>query len=361
MTEDQVATPALIIDDAIVERNIRRLAEYAETHELDLRPHTKTHKSQTMAARQIAAGAIGLTVAKVGEAEVMAPVDSDILIAYPALDRQRTVRIATLAAHNTVRVAVDSKAAAAALSEAARQATIGILVDLDVGQGRTGVQSAAEALRLAQYVDVTPGLRLDGMCCYPGHIGQKPHDQEQALNKVGDLLAEVLDLWASHGIQARIVSGGSTPTAYQSHLVGEYTEIRPGTYIYNDMNVVRGGFGTLEDCAARILCTVISTAVPGQVVIDAGSKSLTSDRCGPAPDSGHGHIVEYPQARITKLSEEHGQVDVRDCDRPPLLGERVSVIPNHICPCVNLQDSIWLRGAGGELEPLLVDARGRTS
>jgi D-serine deaminase-like pyridoxal phosphate-dependent protein len=114
----------------------------------------------------------------------------------------------------------------------------------------------------------------------------------------------------------------------------------------------------LSDCAARIECTVVSVAVPGQVVIDAGSKTLTSDRCGPAPDSGHGYVLEYPEARITRLSEEHGQVDIRNCDRAPQLGEVLTVIPNHICPCVNLQDAVWWRDDEGHLQELVIDARG---
>ena len=127
---------------------------------------------------------------------------------------------------------------------------------------------------------------------------------------MSDTLDEVLSLWDEHGLEAAIVTGGSTPTAFQSHLVPEYTEIRPGTYVYNDMNTVRGGFCSIDDCAARFICTVVSDAVPGQVVIDAGSKTLTSDRYDPAPERGHGHVIEYPEAKITKLTEEHGQVDI---------------------------------------------------
>jgi D-serine deaminase-like pyridoxal phosphate-dependent protein len=125
------------------------------------------------------------------------------------------------------------------------------------------------------------------------------------------------------------------------------------------MNSVHGGFASLDDCAARVIATVVSTAVPGQVVIDAGSKALTSDRCGPAPESGHGHIVEYPRAKVTKLSEEHGQVDVRGCDRSPKVGERLTVIPNHICPCVNLQDNVWWREDGEPPRAIPVEARGK--
>ena len=137
------------------------------------------------------------------------------------------------------------------------------------------------------------------------------------------------------------------------------TEFRPGTYVYNDMNGVRGGSATFDDCAARVVATVISTAVPGQVVIDAGTKTLTSDRCGPAPDTGHGHVVEYPAAKIAKLSEEHGQVDVSACGRPPKVGDRVNVIPNHICPCVNLQDHVWWQEPGEKPRKIPVDARGK--
>jgi D-serine deaminase-like pyridoxal phosphate-dependent protein len=316
-----------------------------------------------MAAAQLAAGAVGLTVAKVGEAEALSEVGSDLLIAYPAMDPARTGRLAQLARHHTIRVAVDSIAAADALAGAARStsSTIGILIDLDVGQHRTGLQTAAAALKLAQFVDRAAGVRLDGILCYPGHIWDPAAEQAAALQLVSDKLAEALDLWAKHGLESRIVSGGSTPTAFQSHLVPEYTEIRPGTYIFNDLNTLRGGFCSQDDLAASIVCTVISTAVPGQFVLDAGSKTLSSDRCATAPDSGHGLVCEYPDAKIVKLSEEHAQVDARDCQQAPKLGEQVTVIPNHICPCVNLQDTIWLRDGDGRLEKITVHARGKLS
>lgn len=358
---DPQATPALIIDAAVVYRNIERLATYADEHDLDVRPHTKTHKSRQLGALQISAGAVGLTTAKVGEAELMAEVADDILVAYPAIDPVRVGRLARLAKHCTVRVAVDSLAGAKRLADAANRAkaTIGILVDLDVGMRRTGLQTASETLKLAQVIDATPGVRLDGLFCYPGHIGGAPDTQEAALREVSNKLDQTLRLWEDHGLQARIVSGGSTPTAYQSHLVPEYTEIRPGTYVFNDMNCVRGGYCTLDDCAARIICTVVSTSVPGQVVLDAGTKTLTSDRYAPDPGLGHGLVLEYPDAVINALTEEHAQVDVRTCAKRPQVGDRVTVIPNHICPCVNLQDTVWWRDEDGQLIEMPVDARGK--
>jgi D-serine deaminase-like pyridoxal phosphate-dependent protein len=359
-------TPALVIAAARLRRNISRLADYGAAHGLAVRPHCKTHKSLAIARQQLAAGAGGLTVAKVGEAESLLPAwgggPADLLLAYPAVDEARTRRLASLARGATLRVAVDTPAAIEALGSAARAAgsTIGLLLDLDVGMGRTGVADAAGIVALAHAAAGHPGLRVDGLFCYPGHVWSASAAQGPALAAVAERLQTALDACDRHGISRSIVSGGSTPTAFQSHLVPQYTEIRPGTYVFNDMNTVRGGFCGLDDCAARIVCTVVSDAVAGQVVIDAGTKTLTSDRCGPAPDSGHGHVVEYPAAVITKLTEEHGQIDVRVCPRPPRVGERVTVIPNHICPCVNLQDVVWIDD-GERLVPLPVDARGRLS
>ena len=358
-----IPTPALVIDASIVERNIHRLAVYAAQHRLGVRPHTKTHKNRELASMQLSAGAIGLTMAKVGEAESLADLSNDLLIAYPAIGPARVQRIAEIARTRTLRIAIDTQIAAEALATAARaaQSTVGILVEIDVGMGRTGVASPADALKLAQCVAGLQGVRLDGLMCYPGHIWAAADQQATALGLVSAKLQETLDLWSSSGLHAEIVSGGSTPTAYQSHLVSQYTEIRPGTYIFNDMNEWRGGYASLDECAARIIATVVSDAVPNQVVIDGGTKTFTSDLCHPAKDSGHGYMVEYPQAKLTRLSEEHGQVDVSAMATRPKVGERVSVIPNHICPCVNLQDRIWMLDSNGDARPLCVDGRGKLS
>jgi D-serine deaminase-like pyridoxal phosphate-dependent protein len=362
--ENLEATPSLAIDLPTVERNIARLADYAREHRIDIRPHTKTHKSIAMAKRQIAAGAIGLTVAKVGEAEVMSSASRDVLVAYPVVDRYRCEHLAKLARSGvTVRVAADSIEGIDALSNAARSAEtqIGVLVDLDIGFHRTGAPSPAASLDLAQRVAQNKSLRLDGLFFYPGHVWLPANEQAPELARIDALLAEAIDLWRQSGLEARIVSGGSTPTQYQSHLIKSVTEIRPGTYIYNDMNTARAGFCALDDCAAALVCTVVSTSVADKAVIDGGTKTFTSDRNIKFPDSGHGHVVEYPDAVLTRLSEEHGELDITRCSRTPKIGERISVIPNHICPCVNLQDAVWLRHSDGRLERITVDARGRLS
>jgi D-serine deaminase-like pyridoxal phosphate-dependent protein len=353
-------TPALVIRASTVRRNLQRMAEYAASPRLSLRPHTKTHKCPRLARMQMEHGAVGLTVAKLGEAQVMAEAAEDITLAYPALDPYRAAELAELARERTIRVGIDSTAAADALSEAARSAgsTLGVLVDLDVGQGRTGVQSPEAALDLARHIDRQNGLRLDGLIFFPGHVGGPPAEQGPALERIDALLGEVIDRWKQDGLEAAIVSGGSTPTAYQSHRLRNLTEIRPGTYIFNDANCVHGGYTEWDNCAARILCTVVSDAVPDQVIVDAGSKTLTGEPCRPAPDSGHGLVLEHPGAKIHNLSEEHGQVDVSACDPPPRLGERLSVIPNHVCPCVNRRDELWWEEGDGTLTPLPVAARG---
>jgi D-serine deaminase-like pyridoxal phosphate-dependent protein len=359
---DSLPTPCIVIDAVIVRRNIERMAAYTRSKGLRLRPHTKTHKSTRLATLQIEAGAAGLTVAKAGEAKVMARATDDVLMAYPPVHPGRCQELAQLARTKTVRVGIDSGVAAHSLAEAARSAgsTIGVLVDLDVGHHRTGVQSAGEALALARHVAQSSGLRLDGIMFFPGHLSHGPPGANvEGLSQINALLDEVMDCWSRNGFEARIVSGGSTPTAVQSHLIRGLTEIRPGTYIFNDMNCVRCGCAALEDCAARIRATVVSTAVPGQVVLDAGSKTLTSDRCGPAPESGHGYILEYPHARITKLSEEHAQVDITACDGSPKVGQVVSVIPNHICPCINLQDTVWWQEPGEAPQSMPVEGRGK--
>lgn len=360
--QTQLATPALVIDLPTVEKNLQRMAQYCAEHGLNLRPHTKTHKSRQMAQRQLAVGAAGLTVAKLGEAQVMAQVCDDLLVAYPSADPHRAEGMAQLAREHRLRVAIDSSVAADALNRAAKEAgsVIGVLVDVDTGHHRTGLQEPGEAVALAQHVQACASLRFDGLFTFPGHIVQAPSAQGEALGRVAERLQSTLDALASHDIEAPIVSGGSTPTALQSHMMPQFTEIRPGTYIYHDWNCVSAGWCALEDCAAQIVCTVVSDAVPHKIVVDAGSKTLTSDRLVTDPEhGGHGHVMECPEARIVRLSEEHGEIAWPADTARPSIGTRLHIIPNHICPCVNLQDQCWLRHADGAIERMQVHARGR--
>lgn len=358
-------TPFIAISGPVVRRNLKNLAIYAAKHNVSVRPHTKTHKSLFVAKLQLEHGARGLTVAKVGEAKVMSQACRDLFMAYPAPDAARAMELAKLAKENTIRVGLDSAYAADLLQSAAKNGgvKIGVLVDFDAGNHRTGVQSPAQALALARHVARQSNLTFDGLMFYPGHLKRPPEETRAGLMELANKLQEILDTLNRDGLEVKIVSGGSTPTALGTHLLPGITEIRPGTYVYNDVNSLREGCATMDDVAARIVTTVISTAVPGQIVLDAGSKTLTNDLCGLAPSSGHGIVVEYPNAKITKLSEEHAQVDVSQCDRVPKIGDRVSIIPNHICPCINLQDSFWWFEEGFDQSAaptkMPVDARGK--
>jgi D-serine deaminase-like pyridoxal phosphate-dependent protein len=357
----EIATPALLIDEVVLDRNITRMTDYCRKHSISLRPHTKTHKSLEIGRRQLAAGANGLAVAKPSEARVMAHTGAELLIAYPPITPSSLRAIDELRHEVGVIVAVDSLEAVELLATniSPDGPQVGVLVDIDLGLKRTGVGTPAESRAIAERIADCDALRLDGLFCYPGHITELPDQQAAEIARASETIRRHLEHWVAGGMSARIVSGGSTPTAFNSHLMEGVTEIRPGTYVFNDANTWRGRHCTLADCAARVVTTVVSNAVADRVVVDAGSKALARDQCLPQPSAGYGIVLEYPEARITSLSEEHGQIDISHCTRRPRIGERLSIIPNHICPAVNLADTMWLRKVDGTLKLLPVDARGK--
>lgn len=355
-------TPALLVDLDVMERNLRRAADYAAAHGLRLRPHTKTHKIPALGRRQLELGAAGLTVAKVGEAEVMLCASpKDLLLAYPPVGARKLERLVEVARKTRLTVALDSLAVAGPLSDAACAAgvEIGVLAEMDVGLGRMGVSPGEELVALAQELRRLPRLVFDGIAFYPGHIKRLDEEGRQALRRVGEAVELTLEGLRRAGIEAPVVSGGSTPTLYASHTVPGLNEIRPGTYIFNDRNTVLSGACGWEDCAATVLATVVSTARPGQIIIDGGSKTFSSDRLVHAGENGFGRVVEAPEAVFWNLNEEHGYVHVRDCGRSFRVGERLRVIPNHICVAVNLHERIYgVRGDRVE-EIWTVEGRGK--
>ncbi|MGI8989702.1 MAG: alanine racemase [Bryobacteraceae bacterium] len=350
MTVSELDTPALLIDLEIMEHNLQRAANYAATHHLRLRPHTKTHKMPEIGRRQLALGAAGLTVAKVSEAEVMidAMLDaspSDLLVAYPVIGRTKLDRLAKVAAEAQVTVALDSAAAARQLSEAAQAAgvKIGVLVEMDVGLGRVGV-TPAEALRLAQEIETLPGVRFRGLAFYPGHIKNPGGSDAAKLSTLSELLEATIADFRRAGIEAEIVSGGSTPTLFHSHLVKGQNEVRPGTYVFNDINTVQSGACSLDDCAAAILVTVVSTPRAGSMFIDGGSKTFSSDR-STAGGETFGRVVEAPGCRFYRMNEEHGFIDTAQAEREFSVGQKIRIIPNHVCVAVNLHENVYgIRG-----------------
>jgi D-serine deaminase-like pyridoxal phosphate-dependent protein len=357
-----IDTPALVVDLDILDRNLDRVAGYARQHGLRLRPHTKTHKSIRLAKRQLESGAIGLTVAKVSEAEVMLGAEpADLLVAYPIIGRAKLERLMEVARRTRLTVALDSVFAARQLCDAARaaQLEIGVLAEVDVGLGRVGVAPGEALVQLAQSISKLPWLRFEGIAFYPGHIKDMDESGQRALGQLAELLRSILSDFRRVGREAGIVSGGSTPTLFHSHELDGLTEIRPGTYVFNDINTVRSGACTMEDCAATILATVVSTARTGQMIVDGGSKTFSSDRLVNSPELIFGHVVEAPGARLHKMNEEHGFIDLTRAEREFSVGDRVHVIPNHICVAVNLHEQVY--GIRGEMveEIWKVDARGK--
>ena len=341
----ELDTPALFIDLDILEKNLASMTAYCREHSLALRPHTKTHKTVELAKMQLEHGARGLTVAKLGEAEVMVAAGSrEILIAYPVFGEKKAVRLAKLAQEISLLVALDSERTAEELSRVlAREGSeIGVLVDTDVGAGRCGLPPGAAPVALARKIDLLPGLKFRGVMAFFGNVWGTLEERERILGEVAFQVEKALEAFRKEKVPVEIVSGGSTPSAPLAHRVSGLTEIRPGTYVYNDLNTYHQGACRLEDCAARVVATVVSTAVTGQIIVDAGSKTLSSEALRSGPKSGCGLVMEAPEAEFHKMNEEHGCVRLPDAGPSFCVGDTVTVIPNHVCPCVNMHDEVFL-------------------
>ncbi|MBN9076317.1 MAG: alanine racemase [Rhizobiales bacterium 65-79] len=346
-------TPAVVVDRRIVEANLRRAQNHADRQGLKLRPHVKTHKLALFAGRQIELGAVGITCQKIGEAEVMAEVGiRDIFIPYNILGAEKLERL--LALHRRLALSVTADSMATVEGYASRFGDPGrplpVLVECDTGAGRCGVQDPAEAEALAAFIDGKPGLRFAGLMTYP---------PKGRMAEIDAWLSEARDRIEKAGMPVETISNGGTPDFYAATRVTAATEHRPGTYIYSDRTQVGFGVGGIADCALTVLATVVSLPTKTRMVLDAGSKALAADRCPSAP--GHGHIVEYPEAVITGLSEEHAVVDLSGCPERPRIGDKVRVVPNHVCVVTNLFDGVHLAEDGEVIARLPVRARGRMS
>jgi len=343
-------TPTLLIDLDALQHNLDRYQRYFAQHGIALRPHIKTHKTLAIAAKQMAGGAIGLTCQKVGEAEVMVGggLSADIMIPYNIMGSSKLDRLMALARQTRITVAADSEYTIRGYSAAADACggTLGVVVELDCGYGRTGVDSAA-AVGLGKLIDSLPGLELRGIMGYPTPPSVRP------------LLQEVVDAYHRAGLPCPIVSGGGTPYALEAHLIPELTEYRVGEYIVGGEGHLRAGRHTVEECALRVLATVVSRPTEDRAILDCGSKTLSASTLKNESGQSMGYIVEYPEARFYAASEEHGHVDVSACTRKPDIGEQVQVIPVHPCPCVNEHDDITVIRSGRVEAVWPVYARGK--
>jgi D-serine deaminase-like pyridoxal phosphate-dependent protein len=341
----ELPTPALTIDLDVLESNLDRIAHLCREQGVGLRPHTKTHKTPEVARMQLERGAIGLSVAKVGEAEVMAEAGlDDILVAYPVYGAEKLRRLAQLARTRRILVSLDDEATAQELSRAAsaQGSTVGVLVEFDAGFHRCGLPPGPACVDLARKIRKLPGLQFRGLMSYFGNVWGTRDARREEAERVAEQVGHALAAFHAAGIPVEIVSGGSTPSAEFAHLIPGLTEIRPGTYVYNDLNTYYQGACRLEDCAARVVTTVVSTAVPGRAIIDAGSKTFSSDPLRAGPSAGHGYVIEAPDAPLIKLNEEHGHLEVSKSAHRFRVGEVLTVIPNHVCTCVNMHDEVFL-------------------
>ena len=347
---DALDTPCVLIDLNKVDANLRRVQDYMDQAGLRLRPHVKTHKLPGFARQQVALGAIGITCQKLGEAEAMADGGiTDIFLPYNILGAAKLDRLHALHSRVTLSVTADSLTTitgyAARFTDPANP--LRVLVECDTGAGRCGVATPQQAVDLARAISAAPGLTFAGLMTYPPRGGQMASDH---------WLAGAVDLLSDAGLAVQVVSSGGTPDLFSAAQLRSATEYRPGTYIYSDRMQVAFGHGTLQDCALTVLTTVVSRPTDTRAVLDAGSKALAADLC---PLPGHGHIIGYPDAVITTLSEEHGAVDLSACARKPVIGEVVQVIPNHACVVSNLFDTVYLIRNGEVTEAAAVTSRGR--
>ena len=349
-------TPALVVDLDTLDANLDRMADGLAQRGVGLRPHAKTHKSPAIADRQRARGATGLTVATIGEAELFADHGhDDLFIAYPLwVTGTKAERLRALCGRATVAVGVDSAESADHLAAAVRGAPIRAVVEVDSGQHRSGVRpEAALAVAIAAR---RAGLDVAGVFTHGGH-SYRPGSAESAAADEREALGAAAAALEAEGFEVRVVSAGSTPSALAS-AGGRVSEERPGTYVFNDRQQVALGQANDDQLALAVAATVVSTSVPGQAVLDAGSKSLASDR----PDwlDAHGAVPELGWAPVVSLSEHHGLVDLGDRPAPPL-GSVLRVVPNHVCTVVNLFDRYVVAQDGKVVDHWPVAARGHLS
>ncbi len=347
----ELDTPCVTIDLDLVEANIARAQALVAAAGLANRPHIKTHKIPAIAAMQIAAGATGITCQKISEAEVFAAAGvDDILITFNIVGPHKVGRLMDL--HEAVPrlgVVADNATVLEGLSAGAkaRGRELAVLVECDGGFGRNGVQTPAAALELARQAERLPGLRFSGLMVYPSTApGTLP------------FFTEALGIFEAAGLPVQVRSGGGTAALPKLAEYPMMTEHRAGTYVYGDVMTIHAGAATLDTCALTVRTTVVSRPTEDRAIVDAGSKILTREQYFV---QNFGHVVEYPDAVVANLSEEHGILDLARCATKPSVGEVLKIIPNHCCVVSNMVDEVYaFRGA--ELAVVWpVAARGRVT
>lgn len=361
-----IDTPAVLLEESTVKANLHRMQTLADRYQVALRPHVKTHKSAILAKRQLAGGAVGITVAKLSEAEVMASHGiSDIFMANEIVGPIKIDRLLKLCKTISMSCAVDSQANARELSDRFESTgqTLEVLIDFNSGMDRCGLCDDDEIVSLAKEIDRLPGLKLKGLMTHPGQLYKASSKDEINILAAASsrLLVATGALLEKNGISCSVLSAGATPGAAAAIAVPGVTEFRAGNYIFNDMTQVNLGQCEIDNCALSVLATVISVPSDRRAVIDAGSKSLALD---PAPHFaggkiGFGHVIGRGRGElvtVVSLSEEHGIIE--HDGETFAVGDRLRIIPNHACPVMNLFDRVYLVDGDMVVESISVDARG---
>lgn len=346
---EDLETPVPVIDIDVVERNLLRWQRRCDAAGFANRPHIKTHKLVPLAKAQLELGAAGITVQKLGEAEVMADAGiTDMLLTFNVVGRHKLERLAELVRNTAIRVVADNEPVLQGLAHAATLAgrDIEVLVECDTGAGRNGVQSPEAAIRLAQAIDRAPGLAFGGLMTLP---------KNGARAEMAAFLAAAQAGLAACGLEAATVSAGGSPDMWKDEGLGEVSEYRAGTYIYGDRMQVAAGSAAPDDCALSVLSAVVSVPTADRAMIDAGSKALTSDLLAL---EGYGEVRALSGARVYNMSEEHGFLDISRLNGKPRVGDLVRITPNHVCPVSNLFDRVVIVRGDEVLGAVRVDARG---
>jgi D-serine deaminase-like pyridoxal phosphate-dependent protein len=332
ISASEIDTPSVTILLDRLEANIRRGQAMVARHGFGNRPHIKTHKIPAIGKMQMAAGAVGITCQKLGEVEVFvdAGVADDILLTYDIVGEAKLERLMHLIGRvKRLAVVADNETVVRGLSEAGVRhgRDVRLLIECDTGFGRNGVQSPEQALSLARFAMNMPHIQFEGLMTFPN----KAPD-------TADFLSRSLELFAADGIPVPVVSGGGTPALLTLDKFPMLTEHRPGTYVYNDVMMVHSGVATWDDCALQVRTTVVSLPTPDRAIVDAGSKVLTREQYYV---ENFGRIVEYPDAAVVNMSEEHGMIDLSRSAKKPKVGEVINIIPNHSCVCTNMVDEVY--------------------
>ena len=346
---EDLETPVPIIDIDVVDRNLKRWQERCDKLRLANRPHIKTHKLVPLAKYQMALGSKGITVQKLGEAEVMADAGiGDMLLTFNVVGEPKLKRLADLAGRTDISVVADNDSVVQGLGRAGVAAgrDISVLVECDTGAQRNGVQSPEAAALLAKVIDQTKGVTYGGLMTYAAPGSRL---QTEAF------LIEARDLAKRAGLDSKTITTGGSPDMWSDEGLAVANEYRAGTYIYNDRSLAERGTCSYDDCALNVLATVVSRPTDERALIDAGSKSLTSDLLGL---KGYGVVQAMNKAQVYNMSEEHGFLDIAALAEKPKVGDLVRITPNHVCPVTNLFNRVVFIRGNDVLGAVKVDARG---